>query len=593
MMPPEDPIAASTMTGTSLPIAQESTIRRYVRSLLDRHRGSFSAVVLLHSIASIAALIGPFVLGSLVESLATGGTGIGIDHAALIFVIALIVQTVFTRATRLRASILGEEVLADLREDFLKRAVSLPTGVVERAGTGDLVSRATVDIDKLNHAVRDAVPQITISLVTAAFVGVAMVITAPVLALTWLLAVPPILISSRWYFHRAPSAYRAESATYAAVSSSVAETVDAGRTIELYQLERSRIEETNRRIHRWVQWERYTLGLRIRWFPAIEAGYLLPLAGVLSIGGLLVIHGTISIGQLTTGLLLTQMLIEPVDEMLMWYDEIQVGQASLARLVGVQEVVDPETDPTLEPMDDRLVVDDVRFGYRAGKDVLHGIDLDVAPGERLALVGPSGAGKSTLGRLMAGIYTPRTGSVEMGGAELALMPTENVRSQVALVNQEHHVFVGTMRDNMLLAKRDASDEEILAALDSVDASPWVEALPEGLDTEVGSGGFSLAPGQSQQLALARLILANPHTLVLDEATSLLDPRAARHLERSLNAVLEGRTVIAIAHRLHTAYDADRIAVVEHGLVSELGSHDELVAADGAYAALWRSWRDAD
>jgi ABC-type multidrug transport system fused ATPase/permease subunit len=287
------------------------------------------------------------------------------------------------------------------------------------------------------------------------------------------------------------------------------------------------------------------------------------------------------------------MLVEPVDEMLMWYDEIQVGQASLARLVGVQEVIDPETDPTLEPADDRLVVDDVRFGYRVGKDVLHGIDLDVAPGERLALVGPSGAGKSTLGRLMAGIYTPRTGSVEMGGAELALMPTENVRSQVALVNQEHHVFVGTMRDNMLLAKRDASDDEILAALDSVDASPWVETLPDGLDTEVGSGGFSLAPGQSQQLALARLILANPHTLVLDEATSLLDPRAARHLERSLNAVLEGRTVIAIAHRLHTAYDADRIAVVEHGLVSELGSHDELVAADGAYAALWRSWRDAD
>ena len=593
MMPPEDPIAAATMTGTSLPIAQEATIRRYVRSLLDRHRGSFSAVILLHSIASIAALIGPFVLGALVESLSTGDSGMGIDQAAMIFVVALIIQTIFTRATRLRASILGEEVLADLREDFLKRAVSLPTGVVERAGTGDLVSRATVDIDKLNRAVRDAVPQITISLVTAAFVAVAMVITAPVLALTWLLAVPPILISSRWYFRRAPAAYRAESSTYAAVSSSVAETVDAGRTIELYQLERSRIDETNRRIHRWVQWERYTMGLRIRWFPAIEAGYLLPLAGVLTIGGLLVIHGTISLGQLTTGLLLTQMLVEPVDEMLMWYDEIQVGQASLARLVGVQEVIDPETDPTLEPADDRLVVDDVRFGYRVGKDVLHGIDLDVAPGERLALVGPSGAGKSTLGRLMAGIYTPRTGSVEMGGAELALMPTENVRSQVALVNQEHHVFVGTMRDNMLLAKRDASDDEILAALDSVDASPWVETLPDGLDTEVGSGGFALAPGQSQQLALARLILANPHTLVLDEATSLLDPRAARHLERSLNAVLEGRTVIAIAHRLHTAYDADRIAVVEHGLVSELGSHDELVAADGAYAALWRSWRDAD
>jgi ABC-type multidrug transport system fused ATPase/permease subunit len=194
---------------------------------------------------------------------------------------------------------------------------------------------------------------------------------------------------------------------------------------------------------------------------------------------------------------------------------------------------------------------------------------------------------------MAGIYAPRTGTVEMGGAELARMPAEKVRTQVALVNQEHHVFVGTMRDNLLLAKPDASDEELLVALGSVDAMPWVDTLSSGLDTEVGAGGHALAPGQSQQVALARLILADPHTLVLDEATSLLDPRAARHLERSLNAVLEGRTVIAIAHRLHTAHDADRIAVVDDGRITELGSHDELVAADGAYAALWTAWRDAD
>ena len=181
----------------------------------------------------------------------------------------------------------------------------------------------------------------------------------------------------------------------------------------------------------------------------------------------------------------------------------------------------------------------------------------------------------------------------MGGAELAQMPAEQVRTQVALVNQEHHVFVGTLRDNLLLARPDADDTRLLAALDSVDATPWVETLSDGLDTVVGSGGHGLAPGQSQQLALARLILADPHTLVLDEATSLLDPRAARHLERSLNAVLKGRTVIAIAHRLHTAYDADRIAVIDGGRITELGSHDELVAANGPYAALWRSWRDAD
>ena len=593
MRPPEDAIAASTQTGQSLPVASSETVSRYVRVLLRRHRAAFAVVIGLHSVAAVAGLDGPIVLGGLVESLTNGTTAEIIDRAALVFLGALVVQTVFTRVTRLKAGVLGEEVLADLREDFLTRAVSLPTGVVERAGTGDLVSRTTTDIDRLNRSVREAVPEITIALVTGVLVFGALVITVPQLALPWLLAVPPILISSRWYFRRAPQSYRAESSTYAGVSASVAETVDAGQTVELYRLEEQRIDVTDARIRRWISWERYTLWLRCSWFPFIEMGYVLPLLGVLAFGGWLVGHGSITVGALTTGLLYTQMLTDPVDQVLMWYDELQVGQASLARLVGVQEVPDPETDPTLEPVDDRIVVSDVRFGYRAGRDVLHGIDLDVAPGERLALVGPSGAGKSTLGRLMAGIYAPRTGTVEMGGAALSLMPTEKVRTQVALVNQEHHVFVGTLRDNLLLAKPEADDAELSAALGSVDATPWVEALSAGLDTEVGTGGHALAPGQSQQVALARLILADPHTLVLDEATSLLDPRAARHLERSLNAVLEGRTVIAIAHRLHTAYDADRIAVVEGGQVSELGSHDELVAADGAYAALWRSWRDAD
>ena len=575
-----------------LPVADAATVRTYAKRLIRHHRSQLVRMLSIYALAAFMALIPAYTIGAI--------TNFAADHHLTAHRITLYVSILFISSilgaglsflARRRSYLLGETVFAQLREEFLESVLGLPLIEVERAGTGDLLSRTTNDIEALSRTVRFAMPEWLVAIVQAVLTLIAMTIVSPLAAVASLVSLPILFFSTRYYLHYATPGYLRERMSYATMSGSVSETAEGARTVDAHRLGKRQSERIEGNIRESFYSEMYTLLMRLVWFPMVESAFALAVATTLAWSGWLALHHDITIGAATTVTLYVVQINDPIDRIVSWLDELQIGQTSLARLVGVSVVRDDRPTEGVEPTNESITMNDVRYAYRPGFDVLNGLSLTIRPGERLAIVGPSGAGKSTIGRLIAGIDAPRSGSVMVGDVALADMPLSMLRRHVALVTQEHHIFIGTVRENLALAKPEATDDEIIRALDAVDALEWVEALPEGILTELGTTGYQVSPAQAQQVALARLVLSNPHTLVLDEATAMLDPRAARHLERSLVAVLRGRTVVAIAHRLHTAHDADRVCVVIDGTIAELGTHDELVALNGEYASLWSSWRN--
>jgi ABC-type multidrug transport system fused ATPase/permease subunit len=559
----------------------------WARGVLRAHRGQVAATTACFLAAAGAGLVGPQLLGVLVDEVSGGGRSTArIDVLALAFAAALLVAAVLARAARWRAGVLGEELLAANRTGLVDRALGLPLATVESVGTGALLSRATTDLDRVDSALRQGVPEILTALVTVVLTVVAMVVTSPLLALALLVAVPTVVLPTRWLWRFLPGAMTRMLDTWAGLASRVHESAAGARTLDALGLVERRVAGDDAALVAGVDRERDLRALHVRWTPWLEISHVLPLAATLALGAWAHGAGLASLGEVTTMVVYVQALATPLDTALWWVEDLMVAVVALRRVLGVRVPdVGPGPVPTTRPGERGLRLEAVRFAYRADRPVLRGVDLAVPPGERLAVVGGSGAGKSTLARLVAGIAAPTSGAVRLDGRDVAALDDDTLRGEVLLLTQEHHVFTGSVRDNLALPAGEFSDRDLQAALDLVGLGEWFATLPDGLDTAVGAGAVTVPAPVAQQLALARVVLADPGTVVLDEATSLLDTASARRTEGALDRVLAGRTVIAIAHRLHTAARADRVAVMADGEIVELGPPAELLAAGGPYARL--------
>lgn len=586
-----------------LPVATAAGSWAAVRTELGRAPGRAVGTLALGVLASALSLVAPWALGRLVDVVAAEQAPAGADvgragdvvPVLVVLVLGALGAGVATGLSAAAVSRLGARVLAGLRERVVDRVLRLPPAVVDRVGAGDVLARVGDDVGVVTRSVTAVVPQVVASALTVVLTVAALTAVDWRMGLAGVVCLPVHAAALRWYLPRSGPLHARQRTAQGARSQALLGSLRGAGTVRALRVERAHVAEVEARSGRARDLAVAVFRQFTQFSSAVNVAEAVGVVALLVTGFALVRGDVLTVGEVTTAVLLFLQLFGPLGMLLTSFGEVQAAGASLARLAGVALMpLPPAAQVPAPPADAGVRVEGVVHHYDGGPPVLRGVDLVLAPGERVAVVGASGAGKTTLASLVAGELEPAGGRVLLGGADVRALDDARRRDAVVLVSQDVHVFSGPLGDDVALAAPPhlvgaELDAAVRRALDVVGALPWVDALPEGVATPVGEGGHALTPDQAQALALARLVLADPAVAVLDEATAEAGSAGARGLERAADAATAGRTTLVVAHRLTQALSADRVVVMADGQVVEEGRHADLVAAGGRYAALWHAW----
>jgi len=571
-------------------------VRRVLRFLRPYQAEMILGLVVM--VGATACLIAPPVLFGWVIDRVTStkphhGVGGYIDRVAIVVGVVSVLAWILSRAQIRIVTRIGEKFLRDMRRRVFDHLLGMSLGFFDTEQTGRLVSRMTSDIDTMEDLVQQGLVIFVTNGLLFVFTVAVMIWLSWMLAAFCLLAVPGVAIASVWFRRHSNQAYLHVRDTVGQTLSSLQEGLSGVRVVQAFTREDAVVRRFSQRNRAQRDANISATRISCYYFPVVEGSGVLTAAVVVGVGGILVHQGSIPVGTIGTFMLFLTNLFEPINQISQLFNLVQQAGAGLNKVYGLLDTVSPiqERPGAVDlPPGGAVVLDHVSFSY--GPDlppVLSDVSVTIAPGERLALVGPTGAGKSTLAKLVARFYDPLTGRVSLGETDLRDATLASLRRQIVVVPQEGHLFGGSIADNVRLGRADASDDDVAAALQALGAYDRFACLPEGLNTEVSERGTRLSAGERQLVSLARAFLSDPRVLILDEATSSLDPGTEVEVEQAVEALMAGRTVIVVAHRLSTAQRADRVAVVDAGGIIEIGTHDELVAHEGRYAALFASW----